>query len=88
VVVVVVRFIIFSLTATGIRGDVVCRATSAIGVAAFRRATLMIRGIVICHSTTAMRGGHNNQPKEGRAAKLAATFAAANLPPLPLPRCC
>jgi ABC-type branched-subunit amino acid transport system permease subunit len=32
----VVWCIVFSLTATGIRGDVVCHATLAIGVAVFR----------------------------------------------------
>jgi hypothetical protein len=75
VAVVVARCIVFSLTATGIRGNVLCRAALAIGVAIFRRATLALRGVVICRSTTAMRGGHNKQPKEGSAAKMPATEA-------------
>jgi hypothetical protein len=32
--------------------------------------------IVICRTTAAMRGKHNNQPKEGRAAKMPVTNAS------------
>jgi hypothetical protein len=46
-----------------------------IGVAVFCRATSSICGIVICHTTTAMHGEHNNKPKEGCAAKMPATEA-------------
>jgi hypothetical protein len=75
VVVAVAWCIIFSLTATGIRGNIVCHATLAIGVTVFRHATLAIHSVVICRSTTAMHGKHNNQPKEGRVAKMPATEA-------------
>jgi hypothetical protein len=40
-----------------------------------RHATLAIGGTVICHTTMAMHGKHNNQPKEGCAAKMPATEA-------------
>jgi hypothetical protein len=59
----------------GIRNDIVCHATSAIGVAIFRHTTLEIRGVFIFRSTTTMRGEHNNQPKEGGAAKMPAKEA-------------
>jgi hypothetical protein len=75
VVVAVVRCIVFSLTATEIRDDVVCFTTSAIGVAIFHCITSAILGIVICRSTTAMRGEHNNHPKQGSAAKMPAIEA-------------
>jgi hypothetical protein len=75
VVVAVAWCIVFILTAKGISDDVVCHATSAIDVAIFRRAALAIRGVVICRSTTAMRGEHINQPNEGCAAKVPATEA-------------
>ncbi len=75
VAVVVAQCIVFSLTAKGICGNVVCCAPLVIGVAVFGRATLAIRGVVICRSTMAMRGGHNKQPKETRAAKMPATEA-------------
>jgi hypothetical protein len=74
VAVAVARCIVFSLTTTGIRNNVICCATSVIGVAIFCHATLAIRGVVICRSTMAMQG-HNNQPKEGHAAKMPATEA-------------
>ncbi len=32
-------------------------------------------GVVVCPTTTAMCGKHNNQPKEGRSAMMAATEA-------------
>jgi hypothetical protein len=32
--------------------------------------------VVICHTTAAMRGKHNNQPKEGCTAKMPATKAS------------
>ncbi len=75
VAVVVAGYIVFSLTAMGICGNVVCHATLAIGVAVFPHATLVIRSVVICCSTTAMRGGHHKQPKEGRAVKMPVTEA-------------
>ncbi len=48
---------------------------AAIGVALVAAALADGRlvGIVVCHTTTAMRGVHNNQPEEGRAAKIPAT---------------
>jgi hypothetical protein len=45
------------------------------GIVIFHRATLAISGIVICYTTRAIRGKHNSQPKEGRAAKMPATEA-------------
>jgi hypothetical protein len=60
VAVAVVRCIIFSLTTTVIRDNIVCCATLAIGVAFFRRATLAMCGVVICRSIMAMHGEHNN----------------------------
>ena len=69
VAVAVSRCIIFSLTAKGISGDVVCRATSAIDVPIFCRATLAIQGIVICCSTRAMHREHINHLNEGHVGK-------------------
>jgi hypothetical protein len=67
--------IVFSLVATGIHGVVFRRATLVIGIVVFCRATLAIRGIVIFCTTTAIHSKHNNQPKEGRGAKMLATEA-------------
>jgi hypothetical protein len=72
---VVARCIVFSLTATGIRGNVVCHATLTIGVAIFHQATSAIHSVVICCSTMAMHGGHNNQQKEGLTEKMPVTEA-------------
>jgi hypothetical protein len=47
----------------------------AIDVTIFRCATSAIRGIVICHTTMAMRGKHNNQPKEEPTVKMPVTEA-------------
>jgi hypothetical protein len=59
----------------GIPGNVIYHATLVIGVSVFRHTTLAIRGVVICRSTTALRSEHNNQPKEGHAAKMPVTEA-------------
>ncbi len=75
VVVAVAQCIVLSLTAKGISNDVICRATLAIDIAIFRHAISAIQGVVICHSTTAMRGEHINQPNEGCTVKMPATEA-------------
>ena len=62
--------VFFSLTATGIRGVVFPRGTLVVGIAIFRRATLLF---VICRTTTAIRGKHNNPQKEGCVAKICLT---------------
>jgi hypothetical protein len=38
---------------------------------------VMMVGVIVCHTTTAMRGVHNNQPEEGRAAKTPAIVGKA-----------
>jgi hypothetical protein len=63
-----------SLTATRIRGIVFCHGTLVISIVVFHQATLAVRGIVICCTTTTMRGKHYNQPKEC-VAKMPATKA-------------
>jgi hypothetical protein len=64
--------IFFSLTATGVRGANFHRSTLVVGIAVFRHAAPLL---VICRTTTAMRGEHNNQPKEGCTAKIHLTAA-------------
>jgi hypothetical protein len=59
--------VFFSLTATGICGVVFRRGTSVIGIIVFCHAKPLL---VICRTTTAMCGKHNNQPKEGCAANI------------------
>ncbi len=56
----VIDSIVFSLTAMGVCGVVFCRATSVIGI------------VIFCHATLVI---HNNQPKEGHAARMPATEA-------------
>jgi hypothetical protein len=46
-----------------------------IDIIVFRYATLAIRCNVICRTTTAVHSKHNNQPKEGHAAKMPVTEA-------------
>jgi hypothetical protein len=43
-----------------------------VGTVVFRRATPLL---IICRTTTTMRREHNNQPKEGCAAKICLTAA-------------
>jgi hypothetical protein len=43
-----------------------------VGTVVFRRATPLL---IICQTTTLMRREHNNQPKEGCAAKISLTAA-------------
>jgi hypothetical protein len=73
----VIGGIIFGLTATGIRSNVVCRTTLEIlvTIVILHRATLVIRGVVICCPTTAICNKHNNQPKEECTAKMPETEA-------------
>jgi hypothetical protein len=60
--------IFFSLTAMGIRGVVFCPGTFlVVGIIVFHCATPLL---VICRTTTAMHGKHDNQTKEGCAAKI------------------
>jgi hypothetical protein len=51
--------VFFSLTAMGIHGNVFCHSTLVVGIVVFCRATPLL---VICRTTMAMWGEHNNQP--------------------------
>jgi hypothetical protein len=54
--------VVFGLTATGICGDVICRAILAIGIAVFRRlvifrcTTSAIHGVIVYCATMALHG--------------------------------
>jgi hypothetical protein len=61
--------VFFNLTATGI---VFRCSTLVVGIVVFRHTTPLL---VICHTTTAMRDEHNNQPKEGCMAEICLTAA-------------
>ncbi len=67
--------VFFSLTATGICSVVFRHGTLVFGTTIFCHATPLL---IIFHITTAMRGKHNNQPKEGCAAKIHLTVAMDN----------
>ncbi len=51
--------VFFSLTTTRIHGALFCRGTLVVGIVIFCCATPLL---VICRTTTAMCGEHNNQP--------------------------
>jgi hypothetical protein len=65
--------VFFSLAAMGIRGILFCHSSLVIGIIVSPPTTSAIRSIVICRTTPAMRGKHNNQPKGGPPAKMPAT---------------